>query len=185
MDHCSFFVLDEENVMRKTISRLGTCAVVGLFLVGTLARSDDKKVPLDKVPKPVMDAIKARFPGADVTSVEKETEDGKIIYDVELKHKDRKYEMDIEENGTVLEIEKEIVAKDVPAAVTKAVEAKYPKSTIKEVMEVNKVKGKEETPIHYEVTIETSEKKTMEVIVSLDGKSVKTEAEAAKEKEKK
>jgi hypothetical protein len=169
--------------MRGMTGRLSVGVMVGLFLVGMFARSDDKKVPLDKVPKAVMDAIKARFPGADVTSVEKETEDGKVVYDVELKHKDRKYEMDIEENGTVLEIEKEI--KDVPAAVTKAVEAKYPKATIKEVMEVNKVKGKEETPIHYEVTIESAEKKTMEVIVSLDGKSVKTEAEAAKEKEKK
>ncbi len=39
-------------------------------------------------------------------------------------------------------------------------------------------KGKKETPIHYEITLKTAEKKKMEVIVSLDGKSVKTEAEA-------
>ena len=42
-------------------------------------------------------------------------------------------------------------------------------------MEVNKVKDKKETPDHYEVTIETADKKTQEVIVSLDGKEVKTE----------
>jgi hypothetical protein len=158
---------------------LGVAAV--LMVLAGAGRADDKqkakpeKVPLDKVPKAVMDAIKGRFPGCDITSVEKELEDGKVVYDVELKHGGKKYEMDIHEDGTVVEIEKEVALKDVPEAVKKAVEAKYPKSTIKEVMEVNKVKGKEETPIHYEITIETAEKKSLEVIVSLDGKSVKEE----------
>ena len=113
-----------------------------------------EKIPFDKCPKAVQDAVKGRFPGAEVTSVEKETEDGKVVYDVELKHKGRKYEMDILENGTIIEIEKEIPMKDVPEAISKAVKRKYPTATIKEVMEVNKVMGKEEKPIHYEVTIE-------------------------------
>jgi uncharacterized membrane protein YkoI len=137
----------------------------------------DEKVPLDKVPAKVMAAIKDRFPGAEINSVEKETEDGKVVYDVELKQKDRKYEMDIQEDGTVLEIEKEVFSKDVPKAITDAIAAKYPKSTVKEVMEVNKVTGKEETPIHYEVELVTAEQKKLEVIVSLDGKSVKEEKE--------
>jgi uncharacterized membrane protein YkoI len=153
----------------------GTGAVAGLVVLAATAGADDKKIPLDKVPEKVMAAIKDRFPGADVNSVEKETEDGKVVYDVELKHKGRKYEMDIQEDGTVIEIEKEVAAKDVPEAVTKAIEAKFPKATVEEVMEVNKVKGKEETPTHYEVTIVTAEKKKMEVTVSLDGKTVKGE----------
>ena len=37
-----------------------------------------KKIPLEKVPKAVRDAIQGRFPGAEVTSVEKETEAGKV-----------------------------------------------------------------------------------------------------------
>jgi uncharacterized protein (DUF2249 family) len=157
-------------------------ALAGLFGLVILAASaaeegKAKKITLDKAPKAVRDAVEARFPGADVTSVETETENGNVVYDVELKHKGRKYEMDIKEDGTVLEVEKEVPAKDVPAAVTQAVDARFPKATIKDVMEVNKVKGKKETPDHYEVTITTAGGKTMEVIVSLDGKSVKTEAE--------
>jgi len=150
-----------------------------MVLVATAARADDKdkKVPLDKVPKAVMAAIKARFPGPDVTSVEKETENGQVVYDIELKHKGRKYEMDIKEDGTIIEIEKEVAAKDVPTAVANAVAAKYPKATIEEVMEVNKVKGKEETPDHYEVSLVTADKKKLEVEVSLDGKTVKEEKE--------
>jgi uncharacterized membrane protein YkoI len=165
--------------MRGIIGWVGVSAVAGLVLLAAVARADekDKKVPLDKVPKAVMDAIKARFPGGEVTSVEKETEDGNVVYDVELKHKGRKYEMDIREDGTVIEIEKEIPAKDLPEAVSKALDAKYPKATIKEVMEIYKVKGKEEKLAEYEVTLETAEKKTVEVKASLDGKSIKGEGE--------
>jgi uncharacterized membrane protein YkoI len=165
--------------MREIVGWFGVSAVAALLMVAASARAEDKaeKIPLDKIPKAIKDAIDGRFPGADVSGVEKEKEDGKVVFDVELKHKGRKYEMDILEDGTIIEIEKEIALKDVPEAITKAVEGKFPKAKIMEVMEVNKVKGKEETPIHYEVTIENADKKTQEVIVSLDGKSVKKEGE--------
>jgi hypothetical protein len=175
--------------MRGILGCLVASTVVGLLLMAAAGRADDKKdqkkkaedkkadkIPPDQLPKKIMDAVMKRFPGAQITSAEKETEDGKVVFDIELKHKGRKYEMDIKEDGTVIEIEKEVDLDKVPAAVTRAVEAKYPKSTIKDVMEVNKVNGTVETPIHYEITIETAEKK-MEVIVSLDGKSVKAEGE--------
>jgi uncharacterized membrane protein YkoI len=168
---------NQENVMRGIVGWLGVSVVAGLVLLAPVARADDtennKKIPLDKVPKAVMGSIKARFPGADVTSVEKESENGKVVYDIELKHKGRKYEMDIHEDGTVIEIEKEVAAKNVPEAVTKAVKARYPRATIHEVMEVNKVKGKKETPDHYEVTLVTADKKELEIELSLDGKILK------------
>jgi uncharacterized membrane protein YkoI len=162
--------------MRRIIGCVGISAVAGLVMLATTALAGEK-VPLDKVPKAVQDAVKARFPKGEITSIEKETTEGKVVYDIELKSEGRKYEMDIQEDGTVLEVEKEVQIKDVPPAVIKAVEAKYPKATIKEVMEVNKVTGKDEKPIHYEITIETADKKTKEVIVSLDGKSVKEEGD--------
>jgi uncharacterized membrane protein YkoI len=163
-------------MMRKIIGMLGVGAVAAVVLV-VAARAEDKakKVPLDKVPKAIMDAIQGRFPGGRVSSVEKEIEDGKVVYDVELKHQGRHYEMDIHEDGTIVEIEKEIALKDAPEALAQTVQAKYPKATIKEVMEVNSVKDKKETPIHYEVTVETSDKKERELIVSLDGKSIRKE----------
>jgi hypothetical protein len=158
--------------------------VVGLVVLAAAVRADDKKdkeTSLDKAPKAVKAAVEGRFPGAKVTSVEKETEDGKVVYDIELTHEGRKYEMDIKEDGTILEIEKQVDAKDLPEAVTKALDAKYPKATIKEIMEVNKVMDKKETPDHYEVVLVTAEKKKLEVEVSLDGKNVKG-GEAEKDK---
>ena len=154
--------------------------ITSRFMVGAaltlatafVARGAEEKISPDKLPKAVADALKVRFPGGTLVSASKDSEKGQVVYDVELKQKDRKYETDIKEDGTMLEVEKEIAIKDVPAAVTKGVETKYPKSTIREVMEVDKVKGKEEKPDHYEVSIETSSKKKLEVTASLDGKKV-------------
>ena len=98
-----------------------------------------------------------------------------MIYDIELKHENRNYEMDIKEDGTVIEIEKEIALANVPPAVRNAIESKFPQAKIKQVMEVNKVKGSEEKADHYEVTIQTGEKTELEVIASLDGKSIEQE----------
>jgi uncharacterized membrane protein YkoI len=177
----------QENVMRRFSSRLAASAMAGLFLLVAAARADEKekekprKITLDQAPKAVQDAIKDRFPGGKVTSIEKETEDGKVVFDVELTHKGRKYEMDIQEDGTVIEVEKEIKARDLPRAVARGIEAKYPKSTLKEVMEVYKVKNNKEKLAGYEVTLETAKTKKVEVKVSLDGKTVKAEGEKKEE----
>src|SRR5262245_1921694 len=124
--------------MREFMGRLGAGAVVGLVLLASVARADDKgkadkakseKVDVDKIPRKVLAAVKARFPGAKITSVEKETAGGKVVYDIELTHKGRKYEMDIQADGTVIEVEKEVDARDLPKAVSQALKAKYPKAT--------------------------------------------------------
>lgn len=99
-----------------------------------------------------------------------------MVFDIELKQKDRKYEMDILEDGTVVEIEKEVKQKDWPKPLPAAIEAKYAKAVIKEVMEVNKVSGKDEKPDHFEVTLTTADDKTIEVLASLDGKTITVEA---------
>jgi uncharacterized membrane protein YkoI len=167
----------QEKIMSRILKRFGA-SVAALLMLAMIARAEEdnaEKIPFDKAPKAIRDAINNRFPDAEVSSIEKEKEGGKVVFDVELKHKGRKYEMDIEEDGTIIEIEKEVALKDVPKALIKNVKAKFPEATIKEVMEVNKVKGKEEKPDHYEVTIETSDNKTKEVNVSLTGKIITKE----------
>jgi uncharacterized membrane protein YkoI len=163
--------------MQMIIRRLGSAAALLVVLTLGIRAADEKleKVAFDKAPKPIQNAVNTRFPGADVTGLTKEKEGGKIVFDVELKHKGRKYEMDIHEDGTIVEIEKEVALKDAPSALAKTLDGKYPKAKIREVMEVNKVEGKVETPDHYEVTIETADGKKHEVLVSLDGKTIKGE----------
>jgi uncharacterized membrane protein YkoI len=163
--------------MRRTLAPFAVSTVAVVLVLAAARAADEKaeKMTLDKAPKAVRDAVLGRFPGAQVTSLTKENEAGKIVYDVELKHRDRKYEMDLQEDGTILEIEKGKSLQEVPAALAKTIEAKFPKATIKDIMEVNLVKKRVETPDHYEVTIETADKKPQEVLITLDGKSFKEE----------
>jgi uncharacterized membrane protein YkoI len=157
----------------KTIGLRSLLCFAAVLLPTLVVWSAEEKIKPESLPKAVADAVKARFPEGKITDAAKEEDDGKVVYDVELKMNGRKYESDILANGTILEVEKEIDAKDLPAAVTKAIDAQYPKSTIKEVMEVNKVKGKEEKPDHYEVTLKTSDGKEVESLLTLDGKPYK------------
>ena len=67
-------------------------------------------------------------------------------------------------------IEKEIAAKDLPKVVADAVATKYPKATYKKYEEVYKIKEGKETLEYYEVIIDTSEKKGLEVEITPKGK---------------
>jgi hypothetical protein len=162
----------------------GCLAVVGLFL-GTSSsagvRAADEKISIDKLPKVVTAAVTKRFPDAKLLSAEKETEDGKTVYDVAIKDKEQNIEVTVTPEGNIVSFEKEITAKDMPKAVTDAVEAKYPKATYKKVEEVYNVKDGEEKMETYEVLLVTEAKKKVEVLVTPEGKITKTTEEKPKE----
>jgi len=156
--------------MKATI-RLITCAAL-LALLGPGTRAADEKVEIGKLPQKVVSTLKAKFPGATIMSAIKATENGEVIYDIEMKKEGRKHEMDVKEDGTIVNFENEIAVKDLPAAVTNAVKAKYPNYTINEAMEVMMVKEKKNVLEEYELLIETADKKEVEFAVSPDGKKI-------------
>src|SRR5262245_54758626 len=117
----------QEKAMRRAMGGICTSAV--LVMLAAVATADDKKktdkpADLDKIPKAVMAALKAKFPKAEIDKWTKEKDE----YDIEFKQEGRKFEADIKEDGTIVNWEKAIAAKDLPEAVTSAVEKKYPKS---------------------------------------------------------
>jgi len=150
------------------VAALLACA----FLVESGAGAQDKKdkLDLDKVPKAVMDALKARFPKAEIQKWTKAKEGDDIVYDIEFVEKGRKGEADIKENGTYINFELEIAAKDLPKVVRAAIEKKYPKSTMKDIMQETEVRGKEEKLSAYEVVLVTADMKEVELRLSPDGK---------------
>ena len=160
--------------------------VAAFFLVmATASRAEDEPKDLDKIPKAVMNALKAKFPGAKIHKWTKETENGKVVYDIEFKQQNgRKAEADIFEDGTIQNFEKEFDAKDLPKAVTAAVEKKYPKAKMKEVMEITDIKDKKEVHGGFEIVLETAEKKEVEVTVSKEGKILEDSGEKKKDKDK-
>jgi hypothetical protein len=152
-------------------------AALGLLLMATAAKADGqaKKIEIIKfedAPAAVRNAIEARFPGAKVSTTERETENGKVVFEISLTHEHDRYELHIQDVGAIEAIEKEINLKDVPEAVLAAVTHKNPAATIETASEVSKVEGKEETLDHYLVAVKIGDKKR-EIPVSLDGKAVK------------
>ena len=124
---------------------------------------------LDKIPQVVMNALKAKFPKAEIHKWTKEKEGDIVVYDIEFKQEGRKFEADIKEDGTIYNWEMEIADKDLPEAVNKVVEKKYSKSTFKEIMEIMAVKGGKDALEGYEIVLETTDKKDIEVTVAPDG----------------
>src|SRR5882757_254448 len=83
-----------------------------IVLVAQTGRASEEKVKPQDLPKKVMDSLHARFPDLTITSAAKENDaSGNVVFDVELKQKNRKYETDIKENGEMLEVEKEVTSK--------------------------------------------------------------------------
>jgi|SRR5579884_1646238 len=143
-----------------------------LLLVSALAVcADEEKVPLDKLPKAVADAVKAKFPDAEMVSASKEKEDGKLLFEVAIKNKGQKIDVTVTPEGKIVEIEKEIAARDLPKVVADALDKKYPKATIKKVEEIIK----EDKLVKYEALIVTDDKKTLEVSFDPSGKFLEEE----------
>lgn len=155
--------------MRQSVVLVVAFTLV-LFVQARAARADEEKVPQDKIPKAVMEALLAKFPRAKIEKCTREKEGDDIVYDLEFTQEGRKCEADITEKGVYINYEKAIQARDLPRAVRDAVEKQYPKSTMKEIMEETEVKGKDEKVVAYEVVLVTADKKEVEVKVSTEGK---------------
>lgn len=155
---------------RKCLADGLLTVVLACFLLAMPAACAQKKPKLDKIPKQVMDALKSKFPKAEIDKWTKEKERGIVIYDFEFKQEGQKFEADIKEDGTIHNWEREISVKDLPETARKAVEAKYPQSVLKEIMAITAVTDGKEELEGYEIILETARKKEIEVTVAPDGK---------------
>src|SRR5438128_950476 len=99
--------------------RIPTATLAAALVLSTLsapARSGEK-VALDKVPKPVLEAVKKRFPKAEVSGASKSTVDKKTVYEVSLKEGGKGIDATVSDDGKITQIEKEMAFKDLPEAV--------------------------------------------------------------------
>lgn len=156
--------------------RIVTAATLALAVASTGA-AQDEKISADKLPPKVAAALTTKFPGATITTATKTRENGELIYDIEMTRGGRKHEMDVREDGSIVNFENEIAVKDLPRPVRAAVTARYPKCTLKEAMQVMVTKNGKDIVDEYEVLIVTAEQKIVEVTVSPDG-TIKEEGPA-------
>jgi uncharacterized membrane protein YkoI len=161
------------RVTMRTLRWLVPAAVIAVVLAVHVRAGEEgeKKVDLKKVPKAVLKAVKAKFPGAKLLGASTEEEKGKTVYEISLTYKGHHHDVTLEPDGKIVSIEREIPAKDLPKVVADGVAAKYPKAKYKKAEELIKGDG----ALHgYEVVI-TSGNDTVEVVLDLKGKILREE----------
>jgi hypothetical protein len=172
-----------KEVPMFVIVKLVPAAAFCLVILTSASQADEKKIPLNQVPRAVLDAVKARFVDAKLVGAETETEEGKTVYEIAITHKDQKIEVEVTPDGKITEYEKKIAAKDLPKAATDVLEGKYPQATYKVVEEVTKVQDGQEKLAYYEVLLVTAANKKFEVVVTPQGKITKEEDKNKEKKE--
>lgn len=166
----------------RTLMAAATLAVlVGLTALPG-AQVGEKKVDLDKVPKAVMDAVKAKYPEAKLLGASTEKDGDKVVFEISLEYKNHHHDVTLETDGKIVSIERTIPFKDLPKAVAAAVKAKYPKATPKITEELYKGDG---TLHGYEVLLEISPTSGVELVLDLQGKITKEEKKDTKKDDKK
>jgi hypothetical protein len=132
-----------EKMMRtkrgmRSITVAGLVAVLGL---ASVTRAQEEKIPLHRVPRAVMASAKARFPGAEIKQATKETEDGEPVFALGMKHHRHNVDVTLKVDGTVVLVETDVPAKEVPKVVLQAVLQSYPGATVRGAESV--IKGPE------------------------------------------
>jgi uncharacterized membrane protein YkoI len=76
-----------------------------VFLIPACAEKE-VEIPLSEVPSVVLAAAQDTLPGIEITEAEVEQEENKTVYELEGKLGDITYEMEIDAQGKILEVEK-------------------------------------------------------------------------------
>jgi hypothetical protein len=168
----------------RSMTVAGLLAVLGLAS-GT--RAQEGEIPLDRVPKAVMNSAKARFPGAEIKEASEETENGKLpVYALEMKHHRRDVGVTFKADGTVVQVETAVPAKELPKVVRRAVEHRYPGASFRGADSVKKGPEVKKKADYYELYLMTADQKPALVKVDPNGKVLSPEEKtAAKKRDKK
>jgi hypothetical protein len=161
----------------RTKRGMRSMTVAGLLAVLGLAsgiRAQGDKIPLDGVPKAVMDSAKARFPGAEIKAASEETEDGKPpVFALRMKHHRHDVDVTFKADGTVVLVETTVPAKELPRVVLRALGHKYPGARIRHAESVKKGPEVKKKADHYELYLVTAANIPALARVDPDGKILK------------
>jgi uncharacterized membrane protein YkoI len=162
-------------------TRVALALTLALMSGAVAARDDDDTtVPLDQLPREVVAAIKGKFPTAKLVSAEKGTDAGKPVFEVEIEVKGRTVEVTLTPAGKIVEIDREIDAKELPAAVTAALRKRFPRFEITDASEVSR----DDKVVSYWVEVTTRDKRKHELTFDPSGKLLE-EKEIKEEKKDK
>ena len=142
---------------------------VAIVAIAGAVVSQEQSLKKNDVPKVILDQFQKSYPKATVKGYAKETDAGKIAYEIEstegATHRDVSYNAD----GSVIAIEESMAFADMPEAVRTNVKKEYAKSKISTCEKVT-----EGDVVHYELIVKTG-KKNQELVYNADGTMVKKE----------
>ena len=152
----------------RTMTAAGFLAVLGL---ASGSRAQGGEIPLDRVPKAVMNSAKARFPGAVIKVASEEAEDGKpLVYALEMKHHRHNVDVTFKVDGTVILVETAVLGKKLPKVVLRAVEQRYPGASFRGADSVTTGPEVKKKADYYEFYLMTAAQKPALVQVDPNGK---------------
>jgi uncharacterized membrane protein YkoI len=164
---------------------IAVVGILGLLGLGSGAWAQEVELKLDQVPKAVLDSAKAKFPGARHREAARETEEGKTVYEIAMTHEGHRMDVTFQEDGTLVLVETEVPEAELPAAVLKAAQDKYPGAKIKLAESVKKGPKVKKDVDYYELHLTTADKKSAELEVDSRGKILKSATRSQEEGEEK
>jgi hypothetical protein len=139
---------------------------LGVFGPATQLRAQSETIQIPDVPKVVMDAVKAKFPDAQVQKAKKKVQDGMTFYAIGLTSKGAERNALLTDKGKIVELKKVVPATELPAKAAEAIYAAYPNSTTTKAKKVTEYKEEKS----FEVEVITADKQTKKLVLDAEGK---------------
>ena len=165
----------------RTFLRLIACAIL-VFSVNDV-RAEDEKIPLDKVPAAIKEAVKAKYPKAEIVSAEKGDVDGTKVFEFKLKEGAKEWEAAYTPDAKFHSSEEPLKESDLPANIKEAFSKKY--GDVKFVSAERETTGEgDKAKVIYEIIFEKGKDK-LEAQFDPDGKFIAEEKVKDKKEEEK
>lgn len=154
---------------------LSSVVLLSVLALGVAVRAEgDEKIPVDQVPKVVLNALKAKYPKAEIVTTEKGDQDGTIVFEFDLKEGKITWESSFTPDGKFVSSEEPVEESALPAKVKEAFQTKYPGKKVVSIEKETTGEG-ETAKVVYEIVIETDKGK-LEVQFDTTGKFLGDEA---------
>jgi uncharacterized membrane protein YkoI len=142
-------------------------AIASTVVCAALVAASEKKVAMKDVPAAVQQAIKEQSKGATLKGVATEVENGKTLYEAELKVNGHSKDISFDAQGQIVSVEEETPIQQIPGPARDAIQKAAANGKVLEVETVT-----EGGKTFYEAQIKTGAKKS-EVKVDATGQPVK------------
>lgn len=148
--------------------RLLVLFVALVFVMLSGAQAQEKKIKREQLPSAVEKTVTEESRGATIIGFSTEMEDGKRLYEVELKTQGHSKDISMDEQGVVMEVEEEVALDSLPGEVKSGLTQAAGAGTLGKVESLTK-KGK---LVAYEAVVKSSGTKRREIQVGPDGKKL-------------